>query len=505
MGGCHRGIERRAAADCGIFATVESGFIGKTFDDFLFRPQQGVVSSRTLVDLSLPVTRGHRLSFPIISANMDSVTGFAMAHTMALAGGVGIVHRAMSIADQAREVNLVKRSHGYVVEKPLCLPRGATIREARLFTRKHDITGILIEHDPGSRVLAGLLSNRDLPWSEGMEDRRVEEFMTPADRLITAAPGISMAEAEKILYERRIEKLPLVTADGMIQGLITKKDLILSRRRPYSSKDGKGRLLVGAAIGARGDYLERAAELLDAGADLLVIDIAHGHSDVMRTAVESFRKRIGDAELICGNVGTAEGAQFLHKLGADGIKVGIGPGRGCRTRLETGAGVPQLQAVREVWHAVQDSVPIIADGGIRNDKDIVLAILCGASAVMLGAMLSGTDEAPGHVIIDPATGQKQKLYRGMTSPQAVLQALYEADSDHGPEEALDTPPEGQEVQIPYQGSVTDVLQRIRGHLASAVSYAGVNTLAEARAKIVADPLKYLIPLSESAYRESYVR
>jgi IMP dehydrogenase len=484
---------------------VENGFLGKTFDDFLFRPQQGVVSSRTLVDLTLPLTRGHKLSFPIISANMDSVTGFAMAHTMALAGGVGIVHRAMSISDQAREVSLVKRSHGYVVEKPLCLPRSATIREARLFTRKHNITGILIEENPGSRILAGLLSNRDMPWSEGMEDRRVEEFMTPANRLVTSAPGISMSEAEKILFEKRIEKLPLVTAGGLIQGLITKKDLILSCQRPFSSKDSKGRLLVGAAIGARGDYLERAAELLGAGADLLVIDIAHGHSDVMRTAVESFRKRIGDTDLICGNVGTAEGALFLQKLGADGIKVGIGPGRGCRTRLETGAGVPQLQAVREVWHAVKESIPIIADGGVKSDKDIFLAFVCGASSVMLGGMLSGTDEAPGHIIVDPATGQKQKLYRGMTSPQAVLQALYEAESDHGSEESLDTPPEGQEVQIPYHGSVTEVLLRIRGHLASAVSYAGANTLTEARERIVADPLRYLIPLSESAYRESFVR
>jgi len=220
---------------------------------------------------------------------MDSITGSMMARTMALAGGVGIVHRAMSIADQAREVSQVKRSHSYIVEKPLCLPRSASIGEALRFTRKNNITGILIEREPGSYVLAGLLSNRDLPWSEGMENRPVEEFMTPVDRLITAAPDISISEAEKILFEKRIEKLPLITADGIIQGLITKKDLILSRQRPYSSKDGKGRLLVGAAIGARGDYLERAAELLDAGADLLVIDIAHGHSDVMRAAVESFR------------------------------------------------------------------------------------------------------------------------------------------------------------------------------------------------------------------------
>ncbi len=484
---------------------IEKEFVGKTFDDFLFRPQRGVVASRTQVDLNLRLSVHYDLSLPIVSANMDSVTGSIMAKTMALEGGVGIVHRAMSVADQAREVSRVKRSHGYVVERPLCLPRGATIHEARMFTRKHHITGILITEAPAGLRLAGLLSNRDMPWTDGFEDRKVEEFMTPADRLMTAPPGITMADAEKILFECRIEKLPIVTPEGVIKGLVTKKDLILSKQRPYSSKDSKGRLLVGGAIGARGDYLERAVELIRAGADVLVIDIAHGHSDVMKSAVEAFRKRVGDAELICGNVGTAEGALFLKNLGADGIKVGIGPGRGCRTRLETGAGIPQLQAIREVWQAVGDSVPVIADGGIRSDKDIFLALVCGASSVMLGAMLSGTDEAPGHVIVDPATGQKQKIYRGMTSPQAVLQALYEAEDQPGSEEPLATPPEGQEMQTPYKGSVIDVLHRIRGHLASAVSYSGAATLAEARAAIAADPLRFLIPLSESSYRESYLR
>ncbi len=484
---------------------MEREFIGRTFDDFLFRPQRGVVNSRSQVDLTGHLSVHCEIALPIVSANMDSVTGSEMAKALALEGGVGIIHRAMSIPDQAREVEQVKRSHSYIVEKPLCLPRGTKIREARLFTREHDITGIIIEERPATYLLAGLLSNRDMPWSDGMEDRCVEDFMTPADRLVTAPPDISVAEAERILFEKRIEKLPLVSRDGIIRGLITKKDLILSRQRPYSSKDKKGRLLVGAAIGARGDYLERAKELIKAGADILVIDIAHGHSDVMKIAVESFRRHIGDTELICGNIGTADGALFLKALGADGIKVGIGPGRGCRTRLETGAGVPQLQAIREVWHAVRDSIPVIADGGIRDDKDIFLAIACGASIVMLGGMLSGTDEAPGHVIVDPATGQKQKLYRGMTSPQAVLEALYDAEQEENADKALSTPAEGQEMQVPYKGSVVDVLHRIRGHLASAVSYAGGATLREVRERIVSDPLRFLIPLSESSYRESYER
>jgi IMP dehydrogenase len=263
---------------------------------------------------------------------------------------------------------------------------------------------------------------------------------------------------------------------------------------------------VGAAIGARGDYLERAAELLRAGVDALLIDIAHGHSDVMRRAVEAVRAKFGDVELVCGNVGTAEGAAFLRDVGADAIKVGIGPGRGCRTRLETAAGVPQLQAIREAWCEVGESVPIIADGGVRHDKDLFLALVCGASTVMLGNMLSGTDEAPGSIIHDPGTGTRRKIYRGMTSPQAVFEALYsDEEIPETLEHALDTPPEGHEVQIPYRGPVVDILRRIRGHLRSAVSYSGEETLAAARAKILREPLRYLVPLSTAARAESYER
>ena len=238
---------------------------------------------------------------------------------------------------------------------------------------------------------------------------------------------------------------------------------------------------------------------------MILIDVAHGHSEVMRRAVKSFRKEFPEAGLVCGNVGTAEGASFLKKLGVDGIKVGIGPGRGCRTRLETAAGVPQLQAIREVWCAVGEEVPIIADGGVRDDKDIFLALVCGASTVMLGSLLSGTDESPGTVIEDPATGSKTKMYRGMTSPQAVFRALYDLDADEELEEALEIPAEGQEMQVPYRGSVVELLHRVRGHLGSAVSYAGASSLAEARERVVGDPLSYLIPLSEAARSESYDR
>jgi IMP dehydrogenase len=484
---------------------LETIFLGKTYDDFLVRPQEGVVRSRRDIGLTTRLTRQLTLALPVVSANMDSVTEAAMAKTLALEGGIGFIHRGMSIEGQAREVTQVKRSHGFVVEQPLCLPKGTTMRDARAFLRQHAITGLLIEETAGSHILAGVLSNRDIPWREDAENQPVEAFMTPVEELHTGAPGISGDEAARVLFAHRLEKLPLIDTNRRIHGLITKKDLILYRQRPHASTDAKGRLLVGAAVGVRGDYLERAAELVRAGADVILMDVAHGHSKVMQQAVESFRKQFEATALICGNVGTAEGACFLQALGVDGIKVGIGPGRGCRTRLETAAGVPQLQAIREAWCAVGEAVPLIADGGIKHDKDIFLAMICGASAVMLGSLLAGTDEAPGTVITDPATGHKTKLYRGMTSPQAVFEALYDGEEQTELVEALQTPPEGQQMQVAYQGSVVDVLHRLRGHLRSAVSYAGGHTLAEVRERIVRDPLRALIPLSEAARRESYER
>jgi IMP dehydrogenase len=485
--------------------TLEPEFVGRTYDDFLFRPQASPLASRRQVSLGTRLSRGLALELPVVSANMDSVTEARMAVAMALEGGLGFVHRGLPIAAQAEHVARVKRAQGHVVERPFALPRGSSVREARELARRHNVTGLLVEESAGSGVLAGLLSNRDLPWDDSQDDRPVDLFMTPRQRLVTAPPEISVEEAERRMFERRVEKLPLVDAGGRIRGLITKKDILASRRRPSSSKDARGRLLVGAAIGARGDFLERAAELLGAGADALLVDIAHGHSEVMRAAVEAVRARFGAVELVCGNVATAEGARFLRDVGADAIKVGVGPGRGCRTRLETGAGVPQLQAIREAWCAVEEAVPIIADGGVREDKDLFLALIAGASSVMLGSMLSGTDEAPGHLIEDPATGEKRKIYRGMTSPQAVFRALYDDEEPESLEAALEVPPEGQEMQVAYRGSVVDILRRIRGHLRSAVSYGGGESLAAVRAKVLAEPLRYLVPLSAAARAESYER
>jgi len=292
-----------------------------------------------------------------------------------------------------------------------------------------------------------------------------------------------------------------VDESGRIRGLVTMKDLRLYKNKPTSVKDDRGRLRVGAAIGATGDFLERAAALVAEHVDVVLMDVAHAHSEVVARAVPKFKARFPDVPLVVGNVGTAEGARFLADLGAAAIKVGVGPGRGCRTRLETGAGVPQLQAIREVWLATEGRIPIVADGGVRSDKDIFLAIACGASTVMLGSLLSGTDESPGFVVDDPVTKQKMKLYRGMTSPEAVV----DGSSDSALVEALSTPAEGQTVRIPYVGTVVDVLSRIGGHLRSAVSYAGEKTMAAAHRKIAAEPERFLIPLSEASRAESFER
>ena len=484
---------------------LDSRFVGRTFDDFLFRPQRGIGDSRRAVDLSTLLTRDLRLGLPILSSNMDSVTEDTMAMTIALEGGIGIVHRALPIPQQAELVRRVKRSHGAVIEDPWRIPRGTSIKDAKALARKHSINALLIEEEEGSGILAGLLTARDLPWRAEDEARPVDEFMTPFDRLLTSAPGISDEEAERLMFRQRVERLPLVDVDRRIRGLITMRDLNYLRRRPYSAKDEKGRLLVGAAIGARGDFLERAEALVEAEVDCLVIDIAHGHSKLMGDAIEELRSRFENLQLVCGNVATGEGARYLADRGADAIKVGVGPGRGCRTRIETAAGVPQLQAIREAWCAVGDSVPIVADGGVSHDKDLFLALVCGASTVMLGSALSGTDESPGKVIEDPATQTKKKIYRGMTSPQAVFQSLYDGENHVGLDDALETPAEGQEIQVPYKGSVVDVLRRMRGHLQSSVSYSGEQTLAAAREKVVPDPFAYLVPLSEAARRESFMR
>ncbi len=486
---------------------IEASFLGRTFDDFMLRPQYSPVGPgeeverRKDIDLTMPLTTNRSFRLPIISANMDTVTGQEMMRTLSLEGAFGFLDRHCPISQQVSRVKHVKRRQSSVIENPLRMSRKATIHDAREFRKKHRVSGILVEEELDNGILAGILSNRDMPEDPLFDSKPISEFMTPVKRLVTAGSNMTMEEAEALMFKRRVEKLPLVDRSGKIKGLITMKDLRLSKQKPYSTKDKRGRLLVGAAIGATGDYMERAAELIKHGVDCILIDIAHFHSVSGKKAVETFRSKFGNIDLVCGNIATADAARFALKLGVNAVKVGIGPGRGCRTRLETSAGVPQLQAIREVFIAVGEQIPVIADGGVRNDKDIFLAIICGASSVMLGSILSGTDESPGRVIEDPRTRQKKKIYRGMTSPEAVLGF----SSDEDVEDKLRTPAEGQENEVPYVGSVVQVLERIQGHLQSAVSYAGENNLKAAHRKIALRPEDFLISLSEASKTESFQR
>ncbi|HAU07665.1 MAG: Malate dehydrogenase [Candidatus Yanofskybacteria bacterium GW2011_GWF1_44_227] len=478
---------------------LEEIFYGATYNDFLMRPQHAVVKSRKVIDLTMPLSRNIDIAIPIVGANMDTVTGEEMMKTLSLEGAFGFLDRNCSIEEEVRRVEYVKSQHSFVIENPLIVHKKATMGEAKKLINEKNSSSILIEEDAGNGVLAGILSHRDMP-AVNQNEKLVTEFMTPFSEMITAKPGISMDEAEKLMFDNRIEKLPLIDSKRKVKGLITMRDLKMAKQKPYSSKDKKGRLLVGASIGAVGDYMERAEALIEAETDIILMDIAHADSEVIREAVKNFRKKFGRFELAVGNVGTAEGAEFLAGLGVDAIKVGIGPGRGCRTRLETAAGVPQLQAVREAYLAVGGKVPIIADGGTKNDKDIFLAIATGASTVMQGSMLSGTDEAPGIIVEDPATRQKVKFYRGMTSPEAVV------DGTKGEtEEALSTPSEGQSIRVPIVGSVVDILHRVKGHLQSSVSYAGEKDMVSAHKKIAKNPEKYLIKLSSASRAESFDR
>lgn len=483
---------------------LEKTFYGATFDDFLLRPQHSIVKTRKDVSLAMPLSRHIKIEVPVVGANMDTVTREKMMQTLSLEGCFGFLDRNCSVEEQVERVKYVKRQHSFVIENPNLLARSSTIRDAKEIIRSQNVSGLLIEESPGSNVLAGVLSHRDILFAGSLDDKPVGEFMTPFKKLITASPKITIDQAEKLMLEHRIEKLPLIDKNRKIQGLITIKDLHLFKQKPYSTKDKKGRLMVGATVGATGDYLDRAGALLNAGADCILMDIAHSDSDVTRSAVREFKKKFKNTELVCGNVGTGAGAKFLMELGTSAVKVGIGPGRGCRTRLEVGAGVPQLQAIREAYLATGGKIPIIADGGVKNDKDVAMAIFAGASTVMLGSMFSGTDESPGVIIDDPVAKRKMKIYRGMTSVEAVLDGgKLKTDSAELLQDSQAQ--EGQSISVPYTGSVIEVIKRVKDHLRSAVSYAGENTLLAAHRKIAASPEKYLIKLSESSKRESWER
>ena len=485
---------------------------GATFDDFLFTPQLGIVPSRNpaSIDLRARFTDRLTLNRPLVSANMDTITRAAMAVVLAEEGGIGIIDRgfrAGDVAPQVAEVLAVKRTQHGVILDPHAIADDATVGDATQLMRRTGI-GTLAVVDEGRR-LRGLLTERDVRFVAA--DVPVRDRMTPRERLVVHVGATSMADAEAIMVGQKVKKLPLVNADGTVLGLVTAKDILKQRRHPFATRDALGRLRVGAAVGATGDYLERAAEVLKAGADVLVIDIAHGHSMVMATAIEQLRARFGDVDLIAGNVATADGARFLLERGVNAIKVGIGPGGGCTTRLTTNFGVPQVEALVQCKLAVGDRIPVIADGGIRRHGAIAQALLFGGDTVMLGSAFAGTRETPGDIVMKPVLmpdSQKVvqvpfKVFRGMASLAAVKDRLDLEEADAHEVEALGA--EGLEVSVPARGSVRSVIHDMLKHLCSSISYGGASSLSELQQRFRAEPERYLVRLSTASRHESFSR
>jgi len=485
---------------------------GCTFDDFLLAPRFSVLERRDpkSIDLSARFSQHVSLKVPIVSANMDTITRSAMAVVLAEEGGLGVIDRGFrggDIAAQVREVEIVKRTQHGVIPDPYTISPEDSLASASRTMQKSGV-GTLVVVD-GARKLKGLLTARDVRFVAGQ--KRVSERMTPLDKLVVHKGEISLDEAEQVMIQRKIKKLPLVDHQGVLIGLITAKDIIEQKRLPLATRDAQGRLRVGAAIGAKGDYLERAAELIKAGVDVLVIDIAHGHSVVMAKALEAFRARFGDVELVAGNVATEEGARYLAERGVNGIKVGIGPGGGCTTRLNTNFGVPQLQALVECRMAVGDRIPLIADGGIKRDGGIIEALLFGGDTVMLGNAFAGTTETPGetvHKSVVLPESQKVvrvpfKVFRGMASIGAMVDRLDVEDADSVDVETLGA--EGLEFSVPLRGSARPVISGMLKHLSSSISYGGAAGLGELKKMFWERPEDYMIKLSESGRRESFER
>jgi IMP dehydrogenase len=446
---------------------------GLTFDDVLLVPKRSPIVSRSQTNLRTKLSRNITLNMPIISANMDTITESGMAIALAREGGIGIIHRFMTIEDQVDEILKVKRSESVMIEQPYTIKPDLTVADARKAMAEYSVSGLLVEE--GNKLL-GIITRRDITF-ENNNKLKVSELMTKD--VIIAKAGITIDQAKEILHNKRIEKLPVIDEKKHIVGLITSKDILKMDQYPYASKDRKGRLLVGAAVGVKGDYLERTEALLDAGADVIVVDIAHGHSENAINTVHMIRKAFPDCELIAGNIATGDGSRDLIKAGVDAVKVGVGSGSICITRVVTGSGVPQLTAVIESVKVARDyDIPIISDGGIRNSGDITKALAAGASSVMIGSLFGGTDESPGKTLVK--NSKKYKMYRGMASFYASLGRKYReagpqvVDSD----DLNDYVPEGVEAMVPYKGSVVEIIRQMVGGLRSGLSYCGAKTIPE---------------------------
>jgi IMP dehydrogenase len=470
--------------------------LGLTYDDVLIVPRRSGVRSRRDVDTAGRLTRRLSVKVPVVSANMDTVTEWRLAAAMAREGGVGIIHRFMTIDEEVAEIARVKRPEEYVLHEVFTARPDQTLTDASELLERYN-TGSLLVVDANQKVL-GILTTRDLLFEDD-GTRRVADVMTPSTELVTAPVGTTIDEARRILHQHRLKKLPLVDADGRLQGLITARNILRYASQPAAAIDARGRLLVGAAIGAVGDYMERAAALVNAGVDVLVVDIAHGHSEHAIKATREVKSAFPDVELIAGNVATGEGTQDLIDAGADAIKVGVGPGAACTTRLVAGVGVPQLSAIIEcAVVADRHDVPIVADGGVKYAGDIAKAIAAGASTVMIGNLLAGTEESPGSTVT--RGGGRYKVYRGMASTAAAVerQRLDQPEVDLD-ELAAGVVPEGVEAVVPYKGTLAEVLFQLVGGLRSGMSYCNARTLPELRQNA------RFVRMSEAGWREGMPR
>jgi IMP dehydrogenase len=465
-----------------------------TYDDVLLVPLRSRISSRRHVDTCSRFSRRIEIATPIVSANMDTVTEADMAIAMARLGGIGVIHRFMPVEAEAQQVRKVKRSESSYIENPYALHPHNTVGDALKLMDEQGITGILVTDEEG--VLQGILTSRDILFQDDTHVR-IKDCMTPREQLITAPIGTTVEEAKAIFAKHKIEKLPLVDGEGKLRGLVTSKDIYKRVLFPNASKDERGRLRVAAAVGVVGDYIERAQELHHAGADALVIDIAHGHSENCVRALESIRAKLGgEVEIVAGNVATAQGVHDLAAAGADAVKVGVGPGSICITRIVAGVGVPQLTAVLECAdEADRMAVPIIADGGIQASGDITKALAAGASTVMIGNLLAGTRESPGLTVT--RDGRKFKICRGMASLEAAVQRQHRESMGQGLGEDLDAVvPEGVEAMVPFRGEVSEVVTQLVGGLRSGMSYCDAATIPELRKKAK------FVRMTEAGRRES---
>ena len=461
-----------------------------TYNDVLIVPQFSQLTSRSMANTKTRLTRQINLNIPIVTANMDTVTESDMAIAMARMGGIGFIHRFMTIEDNVEEIKRVKRAQNFIISNPYQISPQKTVLEAKKFIQENGVSGLLVANE--DQLLQGILSNRDLLFAQN-DQQLVADLMTPREKLITGNIKTTFDQAKQTLHENKIEKLPLVDEQNKIVGLITSADIQHLVNYPHANIDSKGRLIVGGSIGVHGDYLERAEALIKAGADVLVIDIAHGHSEIMLNAIKNVRTKLGDkVQLIAGNIATAAATKDLCEAGVDAIKVGVGPGATCITRLITGCGVPQLTAVMEaVEVAKQYNIPVIADGGIQTSGDIVKAIGGGADCVMIGGLMAGTEESPG--IVMKRGDKKYKIYRGSAS----FSVSHRRKTINLEKKDLnEVVPEGVESIIPFKGSAREIIGQLVGGIKSGMSYTNSLTIPELQKNV------QFVQITSAGVRES---